>query len=130
MWAVIGGQLGFIQLPGDDSGPARSDPGIAQQLCSTYNRYLQHFEIAYILAVESHQFAHQVQLRAAGVLPLDKQRFESTYAHFCRSQNTSPRFGVPIGDNRVVDLHRLHVCVMYEGGGASVSYLGTTLFET
>lgn len=65
----------------------------------------------------------------AGVMPLDKQRFESTYAQFCRSQNINPGLRVPIGDNRTVDLHQLHVQVMREGGATSVSYLGTRLVE-
>ena len=71
----------------------------------------------------------QARPSAAGVLPLDKAQFDKTYAHFCRSQsiNFNPR--VAIGDNRMVDLHQLHVRVMHEGGAHSVSYLGTTLFE-
>lgn len=53
MWAVIGGQLGFVQFPGNDSEPARSGPGIAQQLHNTYEQYLRHFENAYILTVKN-----------------------------------------------------------------------------
>ncbi|KAG9315089.1 hypothetical protein JVU11DRAFT_4201 [Chiua virens] len=53
MWAVIGGRLGFIQFPGNDSEPARSGPGIAQQLQNTYEQYLHHFEHAYILTVKN-----------------------------------------------------------------------------
>ena len=53
MWAVIGGRLGFIQFPGNDSEPARCGPGIAQQLHNTYDQYLQHFENAYVLTVKN-----------------------------------------------------------------------------
>lgn len=60
-------------------------------------------------------------------LPLDKNRFESTYAQFCRSQNINPGSRVPIGDNRMVELHQLHVYVMHEQGAASVSSFGTRL---
>jgi hypothetical protein len=70
------------------------------------------------------------QTRQSGVImPLDKKRFDSTYAQFCRSQDISPVSRVSIGDNGMVDLHQLHVLVMHEGGAASVSYLGTRLFE-
>ncbi|KAI9568643.1 hypothetical protein HD554DRAFT_696884 [Boletus coccyginus] len=57
---------------------------------------------------------------AAGIVLLDKSRFDSTYAHFCRIQNTNPASCVPMGD-RTEDLHRLHVYVMHEGGAASVN---------
>ena len=53
MWAVIGGRLGFVQFPGNDSEPGRSGPGIAQQLHNTYDQYLRHFESAYILTVKN-----------------------------------------------------------------------------
>lgn len=53
MWAVIGGRIGFIQFPGNDSEPARCGPGIAQQLHNTYDQYLQHFENAYTLTVKN-----------------------------------------------------------------------------
>ena len=69
------------------------------------------------------------QTRQPVVMPLDKQRFESTYSQFCRSQNVNTGLRVAIGENRTVDLHQLHVCVMHEGGAQSVSYLGAGLFE-
>lgn len=62
-----------------------------------------------------------------GIMPLDKQRFESTYSQFCRSQNIHARLRVAIGDNRMVDLHELHVHVMHEGGAQLVSYAGIRL---
>ena len=66
---------------------------------------------------------------AGTIMPLDKQRFDSIYAQFCRSQDISPGSRVSIGDNGMVNLHHLHVYVMHEGGAASVSYLGTKLSE-
>lgn len=73
-----------------------------------------------------HQVPDQTR-QSAGVMPLDKQKFESTYAQFCRSQkiNISGGLRVPIGENRTLDLHDLHVQVMHENGAASVSHLGT-----
>lgn len=53
MWAVIGGRLNFIQFLGNDSEPAQSGPGIAQQLHNIYDQYLQHFENAYVLTVKN-----------------------------------------------------------------------------
>lgn len=61
------------------------------------------------------------------IMPLDKARFDSTYRSFCRSQSISADLRVPIGDNRSVDLHQLHVFVMHEGGASSVSYQSTRL---
>ncbi|KAG8213208.1 hypothetical protein J3R82DRAFT_11673 [Butyriboletus roseoflavus] len=61
------------------------------------------------------------QTRQPLVMPLDKQRFDSTYSQFCRSQNINPGLRVTIGENRMVDLHQLHVYVMHEGGAQSVT---------
>lgn len=74
------------------------------------------------------KFANQTR-QPVGIMPLDKQRFESTYSQFCRSQNIHPNPRVPIGDNRMVDLHQLHIHIMHEGGAQSVSYFGARLFE-
>ncbi|KAH7884601.1 hypothetical protein F5I97DRAFT_1475989 [Phlebopus sp. FC_14] len=56
------------------------------------------------------------------IKPLDKQRFETTYTHFCKSQLMEPSMQVPIAENRTVDLHELHVQVLREGGAMSVTY--------
>lgn len=61
MWAVIGGRLGFVQFPGNESEPGRSGPGIAQQLQNTYDQYLQHFESAYVLTVRNRQMGASSQ---------------------------------------------------------------------
>lgn len=61
MWAVIGGRLGFMQFPGNDTEPPRSGPGIAQQLHNTYEQYLQHFENAYVLTVKNRPTAGSPQ---------------------------------------------------------------------
>jgi hypothetical protein len=54
-------------------------------------------------------------------LPLDKAQFEGTYKSFClkRPVKMDPRAASI--DNRPVDLHRLHVEVMKEGGQTNVS---------
>ncbi|KAI6103874.1 hypothetical protein EDD16DRAFT_293926 [Pisolithus croceorrhizus] len=55
------------------------------------------------------------------VKPLDAERFESTYAQFCRSQRMTLNMKVTIAENRVVDLHKLHVEVLQEGGYMTVT---------
>ncbi|KAI6101430.1 hypothetical protein EDD16DRAFT_394963 [Pisolithus croceorrhizus] len=55
------------------------------------------------------------------VEPLDAERFESMYAQFCRSQRLTFNMKVTIAENRVVDLHKLHVEVLQEGGYMTVT---------
>jgi len=55
------------------------------------------------------------------LMPLEKQRFESTYMRYCRSQRLEYTMHVAIAENRMVDLHQLHVEVIREGGHTSVS---------
>ncbi|KAI6024911.1 hypothetical protein BKA83DRAFT_643231 [Pisolithus microcarpus] len=55
------------------------------------------------------------------VKPLDAERFESTYAQFCRSQRMTLNMRVTIAENHVVDLHKLHVEVLQEGGFMTVT---------
>jgi hypothetical protein len=45
--------MGLVQFPGTDTEPAKSGPGIAQQLAHVYKEHLQPFEIAYVLTVRS-----------------------------------------------------------------------------
>lgn len=44
MWNIIGGRLGSVQFPGTDTEPAKSGPGVAQQLAHIYKEYLALFE--------------------------------------------------------------------------------------
>lgn len=76
------------------------------------------------LAAQGGQKVPSQTRQSVAIMPLDKERFDSTYAHFCRSQNMNPGLRIPIGENRFIDLHQLHVHVMREGGARSVSYLG------
>jgi hypothetical protein len=43
--------MGFIQFPGTEAEPARSGPGVAQQLQHIYTEYLSHFDRAYVQSV-------------------------------------------------------------------------------
>lgn len=52
-WAAIGGRMGFVQFPGTDTEPAKSGPGIAQQLAHTYKEHLQDFESMLVFTVRS-----------------------------------------------------------------------------
>jgi len=53
--------------------------------------------------------------------PLDKPHFELTYKGFCMKRPVKMDPRAANIDNRPVDLHRLHVEVMKEGGQANVS---------
>jgi len=48
MWNIIGARLGFVQFPGTDVEPAKSGPGVAQNLNNIYREYLQLFDTWYI----------------------------------------------------------------------------------
>lgn len=52
-WAIIGGRMGLVQFPGTDTEPAKSGPGIAQQLAHVYKEHLQAFETMIVLTVRS-----------------------------------------------------------------------------
>jgi len=54
-------------------------------------------------------------------IPLDKTRFDSLFKGFCAKSNLKPDPRLLNLDNRPVELHRLHVEVMKEGGFAKVS---------
>ena len=51
LWPVIGARLGYIQFPGSATEPARSGPGISQQLQHLYSVYLEQFEKIYVHSV-------------------------------------------------------------------------------
>ncbi|KAF8905010.1 hypothetical protein CPB84DRAFT_1845101 [Gymnopilus junonius] len=58
IWSIIGGRLGFVQFPGTDTEPAKSGPGVAQQLAHIYKEYLALFDQWYTAqAIESHKRA-------------------------------------------------------------------------
>jgi len=48
LWSVIGARMGFVQFPGSDSEPAKSGPGVAQDLAHFYKEYLSGFDNFYI----------------------------------------------------------------------------------
>ncbi|KAG1821927.1 uncharacterized protein BJ212DRAFT_1334597 [Suillus subaureus] len=52
-WAIIGGRMGLVQFPGTDTEPAKSGPGIAQQLAHAYKEHLQAFETMLVISVRS-----------------------------------------------------------------------------
>ena len=106
-------------IPPGTGGTPHQIPG--GQLPNTMSPTLGNF------ATQGGQKVPNQTRQSVAIMPLDKQRFDSTYAHFCRSQNINPGLRVAIGENRMVDLHQLHVHVMHEGGAKSVSCLGTRL---
>ena len=55
-------------------------------------------------------------------IPLDKPRFMATYRSYCMKKPLKMDARTLTIENRQVDLHRLHVEVMKEGGQTNVSY--------
>lgn len=51
MWSVIGARMGFVQFPGTDTEPAKSGPGVAQQLQHIHSEYLLQFDKIYVHSV-------------------------------------------------------------------------------
>ncbi|KAG2017935.1 hypothetical protein CC2G_007395 [Coprinopsis cinerea AmutBmut pab1-1] len=47
-WDVIGGRLGFVQFPGNDTEPSKSGPMVAHQISRIYKEYLQSFDTFYL----------------------------------------------------------------------------------
>ncbi|KAJ3476564.1 hypothetical protein NLI96_g11075 [Meripilus lineatus] len=60
-WSVVGGQLGFSQLPGNGNEPPRCGPQMAQRLSQVYEKYLMNFDIAYVKSIRALQGAQQQQ---------------------------------------------------------------------
>jgi hypothetical protein len=59
--------------------------------------------------------------------PLDKSKFEESYAAFCSSRPMMRDERLMQVDNRPVDLHALHHNVMLEGGASKVSTSTTSV---
>ncbi|KAJ7467207.1 hypothetical protein FB451DRAFT_1040476 [Mycena latifolia] len=53
LWAVIGGQMGFVMFPASDREPAKSGPRAAQHLAHVYKEYLAAFDNIYVGLMES-----------------------------------------------------------------------------
>ncbi|KAI6025775.1 hypothetical protein F5J12DRAFT_810324 [Pisolithus orientalis] len=113
----ISAQPGQMNRP--NTFPARSVPGSHQLPSQATNSIPPNVANANQFGVRPANGQGVVQSQR--VKPLDAQRFESTYAQFCRSQRMTPNMKVTIAENRVVDLHRLHAEVLQEGGYMSVT---------
>jgi len=48
MWNIIGARLGFVQFHRTENEPAKSGPGVAQQLAHIYKEYLLQFDGFYV----------------------------------------------------------------------------------
>ncbi|KAJ3475578.1 hypothetical protein NLI96_g11747 [Meripilus lineatus] len=60
-WSVVGGQLGFSQLPGNGNEPPRCGPQMAQRLSQVYEKYLMNFDMAYIKSILQRAFKEAQQ---------------------------------------------------------------------
>ena len=65
-------------------------------------------------------FGNMPNLNLGMIAPLDKPRFESAYRNFCSKRALKPDARALTIESRQVDLHRLHVEVMKEGGAQKV----------
>lgn len=63
LWAVVGGRMGFVQFPASDSEPAKSGPGVAQQLAHAYKEYLAAFDNVYLSTVMESRRKNQANLQ-------------------------------------------------------------------
>ena len=48
MWNIIGARMGFVQFHRTENEPAKSGPGVAQQLAHIYKEYLSQFDGFYV----------------------------------------------------------------------------------
>ena len=48
MWNIIGARMGFVQFHKTENEPAKSGPGVAQQLAHLYKEYLSQFNGFYV----------------------------------------------------------------------------------
>ncbi|KAI0648888.1 hypothetical protein C8Q79DRAFT_1116664 [Trametes meyenii] len=56
LWSIIGARLGFVHIPGTDTEPARSGPGLALRLQAIYKDFLLGFDRQYfIMMARRHQ---------------------------------------------------------------------------
>ncbi|EDR08560.1 uncharacterized protein LACBIDRAFT_297375 [Laccaria bicolor S238N-H82] len=87
LWDVIGGRMGFVQFYGTETEPAKSGPGVAQQLAHIYKELLAAFDHYYISAVAEAQLKAQAQT-PRNPLQMSPQLMQSvlTYAHMSVSE--------------------------------------------
>ena len=59
MWNVIGARMGFVQFHRTENEPAKSGPGVAQQLAHIYKEYLFQFDGFYVSQTQDQRIKMQ-----------------------------------------------------------------------
>ena len=59
MWNVIGARMGFVQFHRTENEPAKSGPGVAQQLAHIYKEYLFQFDGFYVSQTQDQRMKMQ-----------------------------------------------------------------------
>lgn len=67
LWAIIGAKLGFVNIPGTDTEPARSGPAFAHRLQAIYKEFLLGFDLQYRQSMVRRAQAHLEQQRKAAL---------------------------------------------------------------
>ncbi|KIK10374.1 hypothetical protein K443DRAFT_147864 [Laccaria amethystina LaAM-08-1] len=62
LWDVIGGRMGYVQFSGTATEPAKSGPGVAQQIAHIYKDLLAAFDRCYINSVFEARLKAQAQV--------------------------------------------------------------------
>lgn len=82
LWDVIGGRMGFVQFSGTETEPAKSGPGVAQQLAHIYKELLAAFDHYYITTVVEARMKAQAQVpRNPAQMSPQMMQNVLTYAH-------------------------------------------------
>ena len=77
MWNIIGARMGFVQFNRTENEPAKSGPGVAQQLAHIYKEYLSQFDGFYVaqqrMKIQQANANFQAQVAAFNCSPQQMQ---------------------------------------------------------
>ena len=77
MWNIIGARMGFVQFHRTENEPAKSGPGVAQQLAHIYKEYLSQFDGFYVsqhrMKIQQANASLQAQVAAFNCSPQQMQ---------------------------------------------------------
>ena len=77
MWNIIGARMGFVQFHRTENEPAKSGPGVAQQLAHIYKEYLSQFDGFYVsqqrIKMQQANASFQAQVAAFNCSPQQMQ---------------------------------------------------------
>nr|GAT60914.1 predicted protein [Mycena chlorophos] len=107
LWAVVGGRMGFVQFSGSDSEPAKSGPGVAQQLAHAYKEYLAAFDNVYLSTVMESRRKNQANLQhPMARAPTDPAQMQLVMQYANLPTSELRRRGMPEQVIQFVENHR------------------------